>query len=132
MEGLIQGSLIEIAWGQYIGTNNAVDPIVYAIFTAANQEDAESRKRALVQLPEFQSALPQYRKSLFVLLTPVKEWIFDDGFRHVGDETKILAIFRETLSELAISFREIGAEMQFLPERTCFVAGLAMSPHSTL
>ncbi|KAJ6529210.1 AAA domain-containing protein [Mycena capillaripes] len=94
---------------------SAVDPIVYAIFTATNQEDAETRKQALVGLPEFQSALPQYRKSLFVLLTPVKEWVVDDGFRHVGDETKILAIFRDMLSELGIAYREIGTDMRFLP-----------------
>ncbi|KAJ6529217.1 AAA domain-containing protein [Mycena capillaripes] len=111
---------------------SAVDPIVYAIFTAANQEEAETRKQALVGLPEFQSALPQYRKSLFVLLTPVKEWVVDDGFRHVGDETKILAIFRDTLSELGIAYREIGPDMRFLPERMSFVTSLAMAPHSIL
>jgi nicotinamide riboside kinase len=104
---------------------SAVDPVVYAIFTAADPEDAKSRKMALVNLPEFQQALPRYRSSIFVLLTPVKEWVIDDGFRHVGDEEKVLAIFRETLSELGIRYREIGPDMRFLPERTAFVLSLA-------
>ncbi|KAJ7027782.1 AAA domain-containing protein [Mycena alexandri] len=60
---------------------SAIDPIVYAIFTAANPADAESRKQVLLDLPEFQQALPRYRESLFVLLAPVKEWMVDDGFR---------------------------------------------------
>ncbi|KAJ6471593.1 AAA domain-containing protein [Mycena vitilis] len=109
---------------------SAVDPIVYAIFTAANGADAQSRKEALVNLPEFQRALPQYQKSLFILLNPVKEWIVDDGFRHVGDETRILTIFRDTLAELGIRYREIGPSMRFLPERTSFVASLALAPYS--
>ncbi|KAJ7258422.1 AAA domain-containing protein [Mycena haematopus] len=111
---------------------SAVDPIVYAVFTAANPEDAQYRKQLLVNLPEFQRALPRYRDSLFVLLTPVREWVKDDGFRHVGDETEILAIFRNTLSELGIRYREIGSEMGFLPERTAFVLSLATAPHSKL
>ncbi|KAF7348791.1 hypothetical protein MVEN_01398800 [Mycena venus] len=116
----------------YLCDRSAVDPIVYAIFTATNPTDAESRKEALVNLPEFQRALPRFRGALFVLLAPVKEWIIDDGFRHVGDEAEIFAIFRDTLSELGIRYREIGSDMRFLPERTAFVLSLAMAPHSTL
>ncbi|KAF7338902.1 hypothetical protein MSAN_02213400 [Mycena sanguinolenta] len=108
---------------------SAVDPIVYSIFTAASPEDAQERKKALVNLPEFQRALPRYRNSLFILLTPVREWLKDDGFRHIGDEAEILAIFRNTLSELGIQYREIGPEMSFLPERTAFVLSLATIPH---
>jgi nicotinamide riboside kinase len=111
---------------------SAVDPIVYAIFTATDPADAESRKQALVSLPEFQRVLPRYQTSLFVLLTPVKEWLIDDGFRHVGDETKILTIFRDTLTELGIRYREIGSDMRFLPERTSFVLSLARAPYLTL
>ncbi|KAJ7726773.1 AAA domain-containing protein [Mycena metata] len=111
---------------------SAIDPIVYAIFTAANSADAESRKQVLLDLPEFQQVLPQYRKSLFVLLAPVKEWMVDDGFRHVGDESEILSIFRSTLSELGIQYREIGTEMRFLPERTAFVLALATESHVAL
>ncbi|KAJ7639976.1 AAA domain-containing protein [Mycena polygramma] len=109
---------------------SAVDPIVYAIFTAANAADAQSRKEALVDLPEFQRALPRYRESFFILLDPVKDWIIDDGFRHVGDETRILAIFQDTLAELGIRYREIGPSMRFLPERTSFVMNLALAPYS--
>ncbi|KAF8217408.1 AAA domain-containing protein [Mycena galopus ATCC 62051] len=111
---------------------SAVDPIVYAVFTAANPEDAQCRKQALVNLPEFQRALPRYRNSLFVLLSVNKEWVKDDGFRHVGDETEILAIFREILSELGIRYREIGWGMGFLLERTAFVLSLATTPYSKL
>ncbi|KAJ6450387.1 AAA domain-containing protein [Mycena sanguinolenta] len=109
----------------HLSDRSAVDPIAYAIFTAANPEDAQHRKQALVNLPEFQRALPRYRNSLFILLTPVREWMEDDGFRHVGDEAEILAIFRNTLSELGIRYRELGPEMGFLPERTAFVLSLA-------
>ncbi|KAJ7022447.1 AAA domain-containing protein [Mycena alexandri] len=111
---------------------SAIDPIVYAIFTAANPADAESRKQVLLDLPEFQQALPRYRESLFVLLAPVKEWMVDDGFRHVGDESEILTIFRSTLSELGIQYREIGTEIRFLPERTAFVLALATESHFAL
>ncbi|KAJ7810999.1 AAA domain-containing protein [Mycena olivaceomarginata] len=89
---------------------SAVDPVVYAIFTAADPEDAKSRKMALVNLPEFQQALPRYRSSIFVLLTPVKEWVIDDGFHPFG---------------IGIRYREIGPDMRFLPERTAFVLSLA-------
>lgn len=104
---------------------SAVDPIVYAVLTAADPADAEARKQALVNMPEFQQVLPEYQASLFVLLIPVKEWMIDDGFRHVGDQTEVLRIFRETLSELGISYREIGQEMQFLAERVEFVKSLS-------
>ncbi|KAJ7512174.1 AAA domain-containing protein [Mycena galericulata] len=104
---------------------SAVDPIVYAVLTAANSTDAEARKQALVGLAEFQRVLPEYRASLFLLLTPVKEWMIDDGFRHVGDQTEVLAIFRQMLSELQIPYREIGWEMQFLGERIEFVKSLS-------
>ncbi|KAJ7754190.1 AAA domain-containing protein [Mycena maculata] len=103
---------------------SAVDPIVYAIFTAANPADAEARKQTLVNLAEFQQILPKYRASQFVLLSPVKEWMVDDGFRHVGDQTEVLAIFRDILAELGISYREIGWEMQFLGERAESVLNL--------
>ncbi|KAJ7155082.1 AAA domain-containing protein [Mycena filopes] len=110
---------------------SAVDPVVYAIFTAANAAEAQSRKHALIDLPEFQEALPRYQESLFILLAPVRDWMVDDGFRHVGDESEILAIFRGTLSELGVQYREIGPSMRFLPERTAFVLALATDSHST-
>jgi len=116
----------------HLSDRSAVDPIVYAVFTAANPEDAQCRKQALVNLPEFQRALPRYRNSLFVLLSINKEWVKDDGFRHVGNETEILAIFREILSELGIRYREIGSDMDFLLERTAFVMSLATTPYSKL
>ncbi|KAJ7190268.1 AAA domain-containing protein [Mycena pura] len=104
---------------------SAIDPIVYAIFTATSPVDAQTRKQALISLPEFQAALPRYRNSMFILLTPVKEWLVDDGFRHVGDEMDILAIFRDILTDLGIQHREIGSEMRSLSERTEYVLSLA-------
>ncbi|KAJ7689925.1 AAA domain-containing protein [Mycena rosella] len=111
--------------GAQLCDRSAVDPIVYAIFTAASPAEAQARKAALISLPEFQQALPGYRSALFVLLTPVREWLIDDGFRHVGDQSAVLAIFREMLRELGIPYREIGWEMRFLPERSSFVLGLS-------
>ncbi|KAJ7282491.1 AAA domain-containing protein [Mycena rebaudengoi] len=105
---------------------SAVDPIVYAVFTAENAADAQARKRALVDQPQFQKALPLYRDAVFVLLAPVQGWMVDDGFRHVGDQTEVLSIFRDTLAELGIKYREIGPEMRFLPERVSTILGLAM------
>ncbi|KAJ6607938.1 AAA domain-containing protein [Mycena sp. CBHHK59/15] len=117
----VQGEAVQL------NDRSAVDAIVYAVFTATSPQDAQARKEILVALPEFQEALERYRRSIFVLLAPVTEWLVDDGFRHVGDETQVLAIFRDTLAELGITYREIGPEMRFLPERVSWVLALAMA-----
>ncbi|KAJ7636651.1 AAA domain-containing protein [Roridomyces roridus] len=104
---------------------SAIDPIVHAIFTAKDPGEAEARKKSLVALPEFQRILPAYRSSVFILLGPVGDWLVDDGFRHMGDQTQVLAVFRSVLEELGIRYREIGPEMRFLEERTEFVRIMA-------
>ncbi|KAF7292108.1 hypothetical protein MIND_01237500 [Mycena indigotica] len=104
---------------------SAVDPVVYSVFTSKDKDTANERKRALVTLPEFQTAIEGYRNSLFILLTPVSEWIVDDGFRHVGNEVDVTKIFQETLHELGIHYVEIGEETQKLEDRVNLVQHLA-------
>ncbi|ESK89142.1 hypothetical protein Moror_5264 [Moniliophthora roreri MCA 2997] len=113
-----------------LSDRSAVDPIVYAVFTAAagGEKDSSSesklRKEKLVNSPAFQSVLPVYRDTEVTevyLLEPVEEWLEDDGFRHVGDEKECLRIYREVLEELGIEYRVIGRDMMDLEERVMFV-----------
>ena len=64
-----------------LSDRSAIDPVAYAVLTAANEEDARKRMRVLVETPEFQTALRRYREETFILFKPVPEWVVDDGVR---------------------------------------------------
>ena len=40
-----------------LSDRSAIDPVAYAVLTAANEEDGRERMRILVDTPEFQTAL---------------------------------------------------------------------------
>jgi len=105
---------------------SAVDPIVYAVLTSRNDDEARQRRDILVNSPDFQLSLQKYRHSTstFLLLAPVAEWLVDDGVRLIEQQSKCFEVFKAVLRELGINFREIGPEMKFLEERLMTVLGL--------
>lgn len=110
-----------------IHDRSAIDPVIYAMLTARDGEEATRRKEHLVCTEKFQSTLERYRHSIFILLKPVREWIMDDGVRSIEDLDKCYEIFRLMLKECGIQFREIGTEVGFLEERVAWLMGLCLS-----
>jgi nicotinamide riboside kinase len=108
-----------------LSDRSAVDPIVYAVLTSKNDEESKKRRQILTDSPQFQRALERYRRSIFVLLTPIPEWLVDDGIRLMDNQMKCLEVFRETLRDMGISYRELGADIRSVAERTSVVMGLA-------
>lgn len=106
---------------------SAIDPIVYAILTSSTVSEAQDRQNILINSQNFQRALERYRSSAstVILLTPVADWLVDDGVRHTEDQEKCLKIYRKLLAELQIRYREVGQDMRFLPERVVTVIGFA-------
>jgi len=76
-----------------LSDRSAIDPIVYAILTSASEEEAEERVQSLTESHQFQLALAAYRKSLFVLLGPVPEWLEDDGVRSTENQVSLVDSF---------------------------------------
>jgi len=96
---------------------SAVDPIIYAIMTSKNEQDAQERRDKLIQKDEFQKILPLYRQSLFVLLEPVEEWIVDDGVRLLENQRGCFEIFQVTLQQLGIEYRLMGSKLKPISDR---------------
>lgn len=103
----------------------AIDPIVYAILTAHDEEEARRKQNHLTRSANFQKALQHYRQSIVILLKPVAEWVVDDGIRSTENQDRCLEIYRQLLGEMDISYYEFGRELMFLPERVGIVMGLA-------
>lgn len=101
---------------------SAIDPVVYAKLTSRNGDQSG----LLVNNSTFQRALKRYRKptSIIILLTPVKEWIVDDGIRSLEHQEECLRLFRDLLKAFKIPYREISHDMKFLDERVVFTLGL--------
>jgi hypothetical protein len=106
-----------------LGDRSAIDPVAYAVLTAANEEDGRQRKRILVETPEFQAVLHWYKEGKFVLFKPVAEWLVDDGVRSMDERGQNLDVFRGILSELEIPFVELGEEIKDLQSRVAFAKG---------
>lgn len=106
---------------------SAVDPIVYAVLTAENQQEALTRKETLLSSTEFQDALEIYKHSTFILLTPVDAWLIDDGTRHMDNQNECSKIFEKTLTELGIAYFRIGTEMRSLEARVALATGLVFA-----
>ncbi|KAF9022944.1 hypothetical protein BDZ89DRAFT_1070299 [Hymenopellis radicata] len=102
---------------------SALDPVIYAILTGIDADDSQRRRESLEASPLFQEVLVQYRKpsSVLILLTPVEEWLVDDGVRHLDDQKKTVDIFRDVLSRLNIPYIEIGPEEKSLERRVATV-----------
>ncbi|KAF4616516.1 hypothetical protein D9613_008906 [Agrocybe pediades] len=106
---------------------SAIDPIVYAILTSKNDEEARERKKFLVETPTFTKALAKYRSNncIIIMLKTVEEWLVDDGVRSLEKQEDCLKIFRALLKELNISYHELGEESKFLQERVILTLGWA-------
>lgn len=107
-----------------LSDRSAIDPLVYAILTAKDEKEASEKRNALVNSVEFQRAIPMYQSSVFVLLNPVPDWLVDDGVRSMDNQVECSLVFRKALSELGISYSEIGPETRDLHERVAIVLGL--------
>jgi uncharacterized protein YcbX len=71
-----------------LSDRSAIDAIVYAIITSASVEEAERRIQIPTDSDRFRLALAAYKKSLFILLAPVPEWLEDDGIRKIDDRVR--------------------------------------------
>jgi nicotinamide riboside kinase len=73
-----------------LSDRSAIDAIVYAVLNSANEDDGQRRFQKLVNSPRFQLALTAYRQSVIVLLTPVPEWLVDDGIRSMDNQVNVI------------------------------------------
>lgn len=107
-----------------LSDRSAIDPISYAVLTAANQDDARERMQALVGTTEFQAALDRYRNGIFILFKPMPEWLVDDGVRKIDEHDRSFHVFRDVLKELEIPYVELGEEVKDLQARVAFAKKL--------
>jgi nicotinamide riboside kinase len=98
---------------------SAIDPIVYASLSPTESTGAEILAESL----ELQKMLPVYRRSLFVLLHPVKEWIEDDGIRSLGDPSCYPDTFKRYLERFGIRYFEMDHTLKNLDDRVERVLG---------
>lgn len=92
---------------------SAIDPIVYATLSASESTGAE----ILAESPELQSLLPTYRRALFILLHPVKEWIEDDGVRSLSDPSLYPDTYKGFLERFGIKYYEMDDTLKELNGR---------------
>ena len=107
-----------------LSDRSAIDPVAYAVLTAANEDEARERMRALVDTPEFKAALRGYREGTFILVKPVPEWLVDDGVRSMDEKGHSIDVYRSILRELKIPFVELGEEIKEIQARVAFAKGL--------
>ncbi|KAK2464628.1 hypothetical protein APHAL10511_003321 [Amanita phalloides] len=107
--------------GLVLCDRSAIDPIVYVVLTATDEQMAVERRDQLVQMDEFQHILPLYRESLFVVLGPVEEWVVDDGVRSIENLQACYKTFQATLDYLGIKYQTLGMETKSLAERVATV-----------
>jgi nicotinamide riboside kinase len=107
-----------------LSDRSAVDPIVYALMTSQDGAERNARRTKLISLPGFAEALEDYRdqsRSIFILLSPVPEWLVDDGVRSMEKGDECVQEFRALLKTLKIPFLEMGPEIKDLGARTRLV-----------
>ncbi|CAE6400905.1 unnamed protein product [Rhizoctonia solani] len=92
---------------------SAIDPLVYAALSATEGSGA----KVLVESDEMQTILPIYRRAIFVLLHPVKEWFEDDGIRSLADPSGYPLTYKHYLSRFEIKYYEIDSSLKDLDER---------------
>lgn len=115
-----------------LSDRSAIDAIVYAILTSQNRTEADERWKILTGSAKFQTALPQYQKSTFFLLTPIPEWLVDDGIRSLDDQYQCLKVFKQVLLELGIGYKEMGATTKELSDRVDAVLRFIQDPSPRL
>lgn len=118
--------------GLILSDRSGIDPVVYAILTAKDEDEARQKEDALANLAAFQMALHRYNDAIFFLLSPVKEWLVDDGVRNLDDHERCIIVFRQVLDELGIKYQEIGAEMKGLEDRVRLVKECIAAKHQEI
>jgi nicotinamide riboside kinase len=86
-----------------LSDRSGIDPVVYAILTAKDEEEVEVRKKALTDNDAFEHARERYRHSLVVLLSPVTE--------------RCSTVFKQVLEWLDVPYKEMGGECRDLSDR---------------
>ncbi|CAE6538467.1 unnamed protein product, partial [Rhizoctonia solani] len=92
---------------------SAIDPLVYAALSATESTGAET----LAGSSEMQSILPVYRRAIFVLLYPVKEWFEDDGIRSLADPSNYPLTYKHYLNQFGIQYYELDSSLKDLDGR---------------
>lgn len=113
-----------------LSDRSAIDPIVYT--TTSQVPGASDRRRRLLEDMAFQDILPIYKRSLFVILQPIKEWFHDDGVRSLEDPWEYNEQLYATMTELNIPFVTIGEERKDLRERVEFLKQFLQSERTLL
>ncbi|PPQ66633.1 hypothetical protein CVT24_006925 [Panaeolus cyanescens] len=96
---------------------SAIDPVIYAILTAANDTEANDRKRVLTKTVEFRNTIDKCKQSILILLKPVDGWLVDDGVRSIERQRECLDTFQGLLEEWEIPYVEMGEEIPLLTAR---------------
>ena len=106
---------------------SSVDAVVYAMMTSRTGEELQERWEALVHMEEFRLALQLYRdrRSIFVLLCPITEWLVDDGTRSLENQERCWVIFKKTLEQLEIAYHELDEKIRDIDERVLAIRALA-------
>lgn len=92
---------------------SAIDALVYASLSPTESTGAE----ILAESAELQSVLPIYRRGLFILLHPVKEWFEDDGIRALTDTSRYPDTYKYYLERYGIKYYEMGDTLKNLDDR---------------
>ncbi|KAJ1308793.1 hypothetical protein OPQ81_004483 [Rhizoctonia solani] len=100
---------------------SAIDPLVYAALSSAEATGAE----ILAEGDELKRILPIYRRAIFVLLHPVKEWFEDDGVRSLDDPSSYPNAFKHYMNRFGIKYYEIDDSLKDLDERVNVVLSWA-------
>ncbi|KAJ3554368.1 hypothetical protein NM688_g3144 [Phlebia brevispora] len=103
----------------FLSDRSAIDPAVYA--ATSGSEEAEEISERLLRTPALQDNLPFYRRSLFVVLHAVPEWLVDDGIRSLKDPTNFKTHFCDLLTTLDIPYIEITPDVRDIRERVAIV-----------
>ncbi|KAG8691631.1 hypothetical protein FRC11_014383 [Ceratobasidium sp. 423] len=100
---------------------SAIDPLVFASLSPTEATGAE----ILAESDELQAILPIYRRALFILLHPVKEWFEDDGVRSLADPSGYPRAFKHYMDQFEIKYYELDDSLKALDDRVNAVLGWA-------
>ena len=106
------------AYPMVLSDRSALDPIVYAGLVS------EDGANELINTPAFQAALVDYRKSTFILLKPIPEWLVDDGVRSLDDLESYTMAFEALLARLGISYETLDESCRELEDRVKRATGI--------
>ncbi|KAH7343654.1 AAA domain-containing protein [Rhizoctonia solani] len=105
---------------------SAIDPLVYAALSATEATGGE----ILAESDGLWHILLIYRRAVFILLNPVKEWIEDDGVRSLADPSGYPSTYRQYLNQFGIKYYEIDSSLKDLDGRVNVVLSWAGITHT--